>query len=512
VTTPPEKLKQLPKEPGVYFHKDSNGQIIYVGKAAVLNNRVRQYFQKSRSRDPKTEALVAEIADTDWMVVESELEALFLEAEMIRRYMPRYNILLRDDKSMSYIRIDYDSDYPTVTTTRRPMDDGARYFGPYLSTLSVKKALKFLRRVFPYAVKRMPNQKRTTLYYHLGLDPGLEEGKTSLEDYRSNLRKMMAVIEGKRTNIIKELERDMKRLSKAAEFEEAAKVRNQIFALQKLGQQVIFSDKEFMDISKDHALTELVDLLQLKGYPRRIEGYDISHMQGTDVVASMVVFTNGVSDKGQYRKFKTKIDHNNDFYNMNETIKRRFSERNLKSWGRPDLILIDGGKGQLDAALKARDEQATLQGTALHDVPFIGLAKREEQIVVSLQKSGVTVNTTVLQKLGGFMTESEDFALINLPHSTNLVKLLQRIRDESHRFAVSYHSVLKTKRQTASLLDDIPTIGPETRKKLLKTFGSVRGVIQARDIELQKLVGDKKAVILRQYLRSYKRDPDDLAN
>jgi excinuclease ABC subunit C len=494
-----KKLGQLPKTPGVYFHKNTAGEIIYVGKAAVLRNRVRQYFQKSRGRDPKTEALVAEIADIDWMEVESELEALFLEAEMIRRYMPRYNILLRDDKSMSYIRIDYDSDYPTVTTTRRPLDDGARYFGPYLSTLGVRKALKYLRRVFPYAVSRTPNQKRATLYYHLGLDPGLEEGRTSLEDYRANLRKMIAVIEGRRTNIIKELERDMKRLAKASKFEEAAKVRNQVFALQKLGQQVIFSDKEFLDISKDHALTELVELLSLKGYPRRIEGYDISHMQGTDVVASMVVFTNGVSDKGQYRKFKTKINQNNDFYNMNETIKRRLSDKNLKQWGRPDLMLIDGGKGQLDAALKARDEMGQTS------IPFIGLAKREEQIVVSIIKSGVSINATMLQKLGGFVTETEDFALINLPHSTNLVKLLQRIRDESHRFAVSYHSVLKTKRQTSSLLDDIPTIGPETRKKLLRTFGSVRGVIQARDFELEKVVGVKRAVILRQYLRSYKK-------
>ena len=148
-----QKLKDLPKTPGVYFHKDAKGEIIYVGKAAVLNNRVRQYFQKSRTRDPKTEALVAEIVDTDWMEVESELEALFLEAEMVRRYMPRYNILLRDDKSLSYIRIDYDSDFPTVTTTRRPLDDGARYFGPYFSTWSVRQALKFLRRVYPSATR-----------------------------------------------------------------------------------------------------------------------------------------------------------------------------------------------------------------------------------------------------------------------------------------------------------------------------------------------------------------------
>src|SRR6185369_1021854 len=214
-----EKLKDLPTSPGVYFHKDATGEIIYVGKAARLNNRVRQYFQKSRLRDPKTDALVAEIHDTDWMVVESEIEALFLEAEMVRRYMPRYNILLRDDKSMVYVRIDYDSDYPTVTTTRRPLDDGAKYFGPYLSALSIRQALKLLRRIFPYATKRTPGQKRASLHYYIGLDPGLESGKTSLEDYRANLRRLMAVVEGRKLSIERELEKDMKHKAKAQDFE-----------------------------------------------------------------------------------------------------------------------------------------------------------------------------------------------------------------------------------------------------------------------------------------------------
>ena len=494
------KLKELPKEPGVYFHKSTSGEIIYVGKAAVLRNRVRQYFQASRHRDPKTEALVEEIHDTDWMVVESELEALFLEAEMIRRYMPRYNILLRDDKAMSYIRIDYDSDYPTVTTTRRPLDDGARYFGPYFSTYAVRQALKLLRRIFPFATARVPGQKRATLHYHLGLDPGLEEGKTSLENYRKNLRQLIAVIEGKRTSILKEVERDMQRAAKAHEFEAAARYRNQLQALQALGRQVIFSDKEFLDISKDHALTELVDLLGLDGFPRRIEGYDISHMQGTNVVASMVVFTNGVSDKGEYRKFKTRKEHNNDFYNMNETIGRRLSDKNVKAWGTPSLVLIDGGKGQLDAAITARDAAGRT------GLPFVGLAKREEQIVIHKTRSNVTLDTQALHRLGGFATESDDFIVVNVPHNTNVVKLLQRIRDESHRFAVSYHSVLKVKQQTASVLDDIPTIGPVTRKKLLKTFGSLRGVLQARDQDVVQLLGEKKAAILKQYLRPLKRE------
>ena len=223
--------------------------------------------------------------------------------------MPRYNILLRDDKSLSYIRIDYDSNYPTVTTTRRPLDDGARYYGPYFSTQAVRQALKLLRRVFPFATKQSPGQKRATLHYHLGLDPGLEEGKTALEDYRANLRKLIAIIEGKRTVIIKQLEADMKRAAKAKNFEQAAKMRNQLFALQNLNKQVIFSDKEFLDISKDHALDELVNLLSMEAFPRRIEGYDISHMSGTDVVASMVVFTNVASaTKLSIGNSKTRID------------------------------------------------------------------------------------------------------------------------------------------------------------------------------------------------------------
>ncbi len=505
------KLKQLPKEPGVYFHKDVSGEIIYVGKAARLNSRVRQYFQNSRARDPKTEALVSEIVDTDWMVVDSEIEALFLEAEMIRRYMPRYNILLRDDKAMSYIRIDYKSPHPTVTITRRPLDDGAQYFGPYFSATSVKQALKLLRKIFPFSTRKPVGQKRASLHYHIGLDPGLEEGRTSLKDYQANLRRLMAVIKCERRGVIQEVEREMKRAAKDQNFELAAKLRNQIAAPKSLGNQVIFSDKEFQDIIKDHALTELVDLLGLPTFPRRIEGYDISHMQGTNVVASMVVFTNGVSDKGQYRKFKTRREHNDDFYNMKETISRRLSEKNLKAWGRPDIVLIDGGKGQLEAAISARNSSGQ------NETVFIGLAKREEQIVIrkqietsntTRQRSGgiagsnVKLNQKVLTKLGGYLSETDDFILINLPHTTNLVKLLQRIRDESHRFAVSYHSTLKTKRVSESFLDDVPTIGPESKKKLLRTFGSVRGIVQARDFELVKVVGEKKAVILKQYLRA----------
>lgn len=489
-----KKLKELPARPGVYFHKDKTGQIIYVGKAAVLRNRVRQYFQKSRNRDPKTDLLVSEIEDTDWQVVDSEIEALFLEAELIRRYMPRYNILLRDDKSQSYVRIDFKNDFPSVTTTRRPLDDGATYYGPFLSTIALRRALKYLRSVFPYSIHTVL-PKRACLQYHLGLCPGPETGELDSKAYKTNLKRLVQVLQGKKKTIITELEKDMKAASTEKNFELAAKIRDQVHSLKELDRRIIFSDKEFMDLSKDHALIELTELLGLAKVPKRIEGFDISHMSGTDTVASMVVFTNGVADKANYRKFKSRVPGNDDFAHMRETMTRRFSDKNIKQWGVPELLLIDGGKGQLAAALEVIAEKQL-------KLPVIGIAKKHEEIVVKNDWPMTDLQPEIILKLRGFSQESEGFTLVDLPNSSNTVKLLQRIRDESHRFAVSYHSVLKVKRQTASILDDVPGIGPATRKKLIKTFGSLRGVQQARQAELVQLLGESKATILRQYLRA----------
>lgn len=548
------KLKELPKTPGVYFHKDKSGEIIYIGKAAILKNRVRQYFQKSRTRDPKTDALVAEIADVEWIVVETEIDALFLEAEMVRRYLPRYNILLRDDKSLLYVRIDIKSEHPTVTFTRRPLDDGAEYFGPYIEGYLVRKALRLLRRVFPYATKQKEATMGSKLYEQIGLDPGVKSGKTSLEQYRKNLKKLMSYLRGNRVKLIKAIEEEMKSAAKDHEFEKAAMLRNKLNEMKALKKQVLFSDREFMDISKDkglHGLAELLGLYEdaqlldsdamqgdgekrIKTYQntlsrasepptqqgaemfssasssavgqgkqvkllRRVEGYDISHMSGTDNVASMVVFTNGIPDKASYRKFKMRLKGNNDFAHMNETIRRRLGENNVKSWGLPNLFLIDGGKGQLSAAIKARDEAGH------KDIPMIGIAKREEEIVVQKNGSNVEVNKPVANNLHLVIRETEDFIMIRLPLSSDIVKLLQRIRDESHRFAVSYHSVLKQNRQTTSWLDNVPGIGPATKKKLIREFGSSRGVLQARKDELVKLLGENKATVLKQYIRAEKK-------
>lgn len=488
-----EKLKGLPAKPGVYFHKDKTGRIIYVGKAAILKNRVRQYFQASRRRDPKTDALVLEIADTDWVTVESELDALFVEAEMVRRYMPRYNILLRDDKSSLYVRINYDDPYPSVSFTHRPLDDKAKYFGPFFNGGEVKRALRYLRRVFPYSTHSGVIPKRACLQYHLGLCPGLEEHPENLADYKANLRKLMQYLRGESQKVIEKIQKDMERAAKKQDFEKAAELRNQYYALRALSKQIVFSDKEFLDISKDRGLQGLADLLSLPKVPRRIEGYDISHMQGTDNVASMVVFVNGIPDKAEYRKFKMRIPGNNDFAHMEEVIRRRVSEKNQKAWGLPDLFLIDGGKGQLAAAIKARDEVGIQR-------PMIGLAKREEEIVVHIEKSLVQVSQIEMHKQHAIAAESDDFMMILLPKNADIVKLLQRVRDESHRFAVSYHSVLKGKRQVKSVLDDIPGVGPMTRKKLLRSFGSVSGIKLADETEVAAVVGEKMAHIVKQHL------------
>jgi excinuclease ABC subunit C len=482
------KLKTLPISPGVYFHKDKTGEIIYVGKAAVLKNRVKQYFQKSRNMDIKTRALVAEIADVDWVETESEIDALFLEAEMVKRYMPRYNILLRDDRSLIYVRIDMKNDWPYVSFTRNPADDRAEYFGPYYNSFAVKKALRYLRRVFPYYTKTPSKNTKPDLDVHLGLAPV----NMTIDEYKTNLRKLISYINGNRKTIVADLQRDMKSAAKSQDFERAAQFRNKLNNLRELQRKIMFGDKEFLDISKDEALSDLTDLLGLTKIPIRIEGFDISHMSGANVVASMVVFKNGVSDRGQYRKFKTRVERNNDFANMNEVITRRFSQKNIKNWGKPDLVLIDGGKGQLDAALRAREKSEH------PSIPFLGLVKREEQIVVKDLK----INKKKLFELDGRTENTKDFILINLPRSSASVKLLQRIRDESHRFAVSYHTVLKRTKQIASLLDEIPGIGPKTRYKLIRKFGSIRNLKMVDESDIVSIIGPAKANLVITYLKA----------
>ena len=413
------KLKELPKEPGVYFHKNREGEVIYVGKAAILRNRVRQYFQSPERKDAKTRALVAEIDDTDWIVVDTEMDALFLESEMIKRYMPKWNILLRDDKSVSYIRIDMKSEVPYVSMTRNPEDDGAEYYGPYYGKIAIQRALRILRRIFPYYDK--PYNGKKTLNTDLGLTPGIEVGKTTPREYKHNLRRLISYIKGNRKKLTRDLEKLMYEAAAKGDYESAAEYRNQFFGLKGLGTKIVFSDKEFLDISSDQALQDLQDMLGLEKAPVRIEGYDISHQSGKNVTGSMVCFINGVADRTKYRRFKLHKQQNNDTESMREVIERRL--RHLEDWGRPDLIVLDGSVGQVSAVRAA----ATAAG-----VPVVGRDKSGDHSKNARVRIVIPEGT-------------EDYRMQELAPDSHVAKLIARIDEESHRFAIQYHTLLKRK-------------------------------------------------------------------
>lgn len=415
------KLKTLPSAPGVYFHKNQKGEVIYVGKAAVLKNRVRQYFQNTE-KDPKTEALVAEIFDTDWIVVETEMDALFLESEMIKRYMPQWNILLRDDKTVSYVRIDMNNPVPYVSTTRNPIDDGATYIGPFYAKNTILKALRILRKIFPFYEK--PYDGKKTLNSDLGLTPGIEIGKTTPKDYKKNLRFLIRYLNGDREKLILDLEKQMKAAASLGDFEEAARLRDEYFGLKGLKRKIVFSDKEFLDLSSDQALLELKQLLRLKEPPRRIEGYDISHISGTNTVASMVVFQNGASDRTAYRKFKIRSSRNDDTASMYEVIFRRLKHQ---EWPFPDLIILDGAAPQLSAVLKLLEPA---------HIPVLGRNKSGDHT----RNADVNLVIPVRNLDGSYEYQSRLYK-----NDSHLAKLIARIDEESHRFAITYHRQLRSK-------------------------------------------------------------------
>ncbi len=442
-----EKLKTLPAAPGVYFHKSADGEVIYVGKAAVLKNRVRQYFHNTR-KDPKTEALVREIADTDWIVVDTEMDALFLESEMIKRYKPKWNILLRDDKTVSYIRIDMKSEIPYVSFTRTPQDDKATYIGPFYGKKVVETAVRILRKVFPYYDK--PYDGKKTLNTDLGLTPGIEIEKTTPREYKKNLRKLILYLEGGRYKLLKQLEKQMKQAAEEQRFEEATELRKQLFGLRELQKKIVFSDKEFMDISSDQALVDLQMMLRLPEPPRRIEGYDISHQSGTNVVGSMVVFINGVSDRAEYRKFKLRRQQNDDTANLREVLERRLKH---DEWDLPDLVILDGGVHQVNAV---KDLLWS------HNISVIGRDKsgdhsRSAQVRIVVPKkpkdidgseNADTKSELLISGLGHENLDKNpeaDYSVLLLPSNSHIAKLIARIDDEAHRFAITYHTLLKRK-------------------------------------------------------------------
>jgi excinuclease ABC subunit C len=598
------KIQNLPQLPGVYQFKDSTGKVIYVGKAKNLKNRVKSYFIKTQPTNPKINALVSKISDVEVIVTPSEVEALILEANLIKKLKPRYNVSLRDDKSYPYIVITNEP-FPRVFSTRRIKSDGSRYFGPYTDAYSLKQTLKLIRDVFMvrsckyYIDDEVIKRKKikVCLDYHIKKCGGPCEGLVSREEYNKMIEQVAQLLNGKIDKLVEHLREQMEKLAQELRFEEAAVLRDKIKALEiytskqsvvsiepvdrdifavaiededacgvlfkvrdgkLIGSQQFFmtgagykgedevietlltqyylssdyipseilipqsieesnsiekwlADRKGMPVkirapenddearlismckvnAKYHldefriqkmkareefapsVLRQLQKELRLDRLPRRIECFDISNIQGSDIVASVVVFENGKPKKSEYRKFKIRSvsDKPDDFASMFEVIQRRYS-RVLSEGGKmPDLIVVDGGKGQLSSAIKA------LENLGVKEQPIIALAKKFEEIYFP----------------GIDQPQS-------LPKSSPALHLLQRIRNEAHRFAITFHRDVRAKRTFSTKLLEVKGIGEKRAKILLSKFGSIEGIKQAPIEELEKILGKSIARNLKEFL------------
>jgi excinuclease ABC subunit C len=602
-------LDTLPTKPGCYIMKDGSGKVIYVGKAVSLRNRVRSYYRSGGDGREKVAQMTAEIADIDWIVVSSELEALILEMTLIKKHLPQFNVRLKDDKRYPYIKVHWADAFPKVTVTRQMERDGSRYFGPYTSVWAVHQTLDLLRKIFQYrSCDRIitGHDPRACLYYDIKLCSAPCIGMISQTDYRVILDDLCKFLEGRSEAILERLKNTMQSQSEAMNYEKAAAIRDQILAIEKVvekqkvvsskdmdsdvialarsnGQacvQIFFirsgkligreyfilegtseektsailtqfigqyydeasfvpkelllpeeveeaqiiqqwlrqkrggekvelkvpqrgSQHELVQMASENAietlralktqwesdthkqseaLAELQSALGLPQPPNRIECYDISNIQGTAAVGSMVVFEQGVPNKKNYRRFNIKtVEGADDFASMEEVLLRRFKRWQAAEEMRiepganpdlafsllPDLLIVDGGKGQLGRAVQVL-EKFNLTGK----VPAVGLAKEEEALFQPGKNNPLM-----------------------LPRHSQGLYLLQRIRDEAHRFAITAHRNLRSKKGMASQLDSIPGIGPARRKELLKKFGSVEKIRQASSEELRQLPGITDEII-----------------
>lgn len=558
-----EALAVLPDKPGVYLMHDKDGKVIYVGKAVVLKNRVRSYFRNLASHTPKVRAMVAKIADIETIVTSSEVEALILECNLIKKYRPRYNIMLKDDKSYPYLKVTLNEEFPRLYVTRRQMRDGAKYYGPYADAGAMHATVKLLRSMFPLRTCRTMNAERPCLNYHIKRCLAPCAGFVSKEEYGNMIKSVCMVLDGRTTELERDLKRRMQEAADNYAFEEAARLRDQLQAVMRLNEQqkAVTGQDSDMDIigfakdmtgiciqiffvrkgkllgrdnfflqddgeSEQEVITAFVkqyyneasyipreialpvlpdaeeqavieqwlaekaqrkaelvrpqrgvkkDLLQLAndnavklleerlrkgqlslkndvqaaeelqqalGLPNpleRMDCFDISHTQGSETVASMVVFRNGSISKKDYRRYKIVSAEGkpDDFKSMQEVVYRRYKDYE----DLPSLVVIDGGKGQLSSALEV------IRGLGLHDLPVIGLAKREEEIFKEGQSESILLD--------------RDSAALHL---------IQRIRDEAHRFAITYHRKLRGKRNLVSVLDHVEGIGSKRRQELWKAF------------------------------------------
>ena len=586
-----EKVSHLPTTPGVYLWRDKYQRIIYVGKAINLRNRVRSYVQQDVNRSVKVTAMMRRAWDVETIQTKTEMEALILEATLIKEHHPKYNIMLRDDKTYPYVKVTVQEEYPRLFMTRRLERDGAKYFGPFTDVTAVHHVLRILRSYYPLRTCKSMKVERPCLQYHMHYCEGPCMNYVTVESYRKYIDDIVALFEGKQVQVIQEITSKMEQASEDLEFELAAKYRDDLLSIQKVqekqrmvtqrgdmdvlgmaidgpmaciqlffirggrllgrenyfvqhegdspelvmtefikqyyggstfipkelllpmdsvdrelfsewftsmkGQQVEVSvpqrgyKKDLIKMAEENArnflaerrrqwqytidkaggaVKKLAEVLDLPRLPERMECYDISHMQGAETVASMVVFEGGKPAKREYRRFKLKTVQGkpDDFASMAEIMERRYG--NEKDWPMPDLIIIDGGKGQLNAALPV------IRAMGVTDVPVISLAKRIEEVFV----------------------EGESESII-LEHHTPELQLLQQIRDEAHRFAITYHRRLRGKRNLESVLDHIEGIGPKRRKALYKHFGNLDAMRVAELEELETVEGMNKKAALAVY-------------
>lgn len=412
----------MPKEPGVYLFLDNKGIVLYVGKAKDLRARVTSYFTKGTTLGEKTRILVSKINKIKTIQVATEIESLLLEANLIKKYIPQYNVRFTDGKGYPFIRITVLNDYPAVCVSRKTDDTNSLYFGPYPNVGAMRLVLKTIRRIFPFQ-SAINHGNKKCLYYHLGLCPCAAATKSQevKQNYKKVIRYICTFLDGNIQKVIKDLEKERKLASNNELFEQAQDIQKKIDAIRLITNAVtpafeyVTNPNLSFDVRKKEQ-TELIEHLQQHGVSieklDRIECYDISNFQGSNSVGSMVVFTKGEKDSSEYRRFKIKkIIGPNDFAMMQEIIQRRLTHQ---EWKLPDLFIVDGGKGQISSAFKMLKNTNT-------NIPLVGLAKREETIITS------------------------DFREIRLPRNSLALHLVMRIRDEAHRFAITYHKKIRSR-------------------------------------------------------------------
>lgn len=404
-----KKLKKIPRLPGVYLMKDRNGDVLYIGKAKDLSKRVSGYFQEKRPKTARQMSLMEQVEDLDYIVTSSEEEALIHEANLIKEKKPKYNVELKDDKSFPFLKLTLNEKFPRLIITRKKIEDGSRYFGPYTRVKLLRKALAVMKGIFPLRTCRKI-QDQVCLSYHIGQCMGPCIKKITEEEYREIVRQLILFLEGKKTRLLQELTQKMKTLSKEERFEEAAIIRNRIAALSEVPGKRLRDYSGWGDVA-----VKLKRILTLPRLPLRIEAFDVSNISGKEATGSMVYFYNGKPDKSNYRKFRIKeVKDIDDYAMIREIVKRRY--RRLKDEGGtlPDLVIIDGGRGHLRAAY---DEIRKLN---LSHIPVISIAKEEENIFTMGSNKALDINK-----------------------DSQIQYFIQQIRDEAHRFALKYHHKLR---------------------------------------------------------------------